>query len=274
MGRSRKAGGVMGLPRIVCRFSCGAASAVATKLTLAKYGSKRVVITYSNPGSEHPDNKRFMADCTAWFGQPVIVLESAKYADTWDVWEKERFIAGVQGAPCTGLLKRAPTYDFQQPGDVLVFGYTVEEKARAESFRRQNFEQAFETPLIEAGLSKSNCLAMIERAGIEIPMMYRLGYNNNNCIGCPKGGMGYWNKIRRDFPETFERMAALQRKLGPGSGFLRDHAAGRRITLDELDPDRGRHKDEPDVECSLMCHLAEDDITVAGRAALTEGEKS
>jgi hypothetical protein len=246
------------MSRIVCRFSCGAASAVATKLTLAKYGPEHVVITYSNPGSEHGDNERFLADCERWFGHPVTILKSEKYRDTWDVWERERFIAGVRGAPCTGLLKRAPTYAFQQPGDILVFGYTVEEKARAESFRRQNFEQVLETPLIDAGLSKADCLAIIERAGIELPTMYKLGYRNNNCIGCPKGGMGYWNKIRKDFPEVFERMAGLQRELGPGSGFLRDHAKSRRITLDELDPERGRHEDDPDIECSLMCHAAEE----------------
>lgn len=76
-------------------------------------------------------------------------------------------------------------------------------------------------------------------------------------------GMGYWNKIRRDFPETFERMADLQRKLGPGSGFLRDHAANRRITLDELEPSRGNHDNEPDIECSLMCHIAEAEISTA-----------
>ncbi len=249
------------MSRIVCRFSCGAASAVATKLTLSKYGHDQVVITYSDPGSEHPDNKRFLDDCVRWFNHSVTTLKSEKYADTWAVWEGERFIAGVAGAPCTGLLKRAPTYDFQQPGDILVFGYTVEERVRAESFRRQNFEQAFETPLIDAGLTKADCLAMIKRAGIELPAMYHLGYRNNNCIGCPKGGMGYWNKIRRDFPETFERMAALQRLLGAGSGFLKDHAKGRRITLDELAPERGNHQAEPDIECSLMCHISEDKIT-------------
>lgn len=248
------------LPRIVCRFSCGAASAVATKLTLAKYGHERVAVTYSNPGSEHPDNKRFLEDCQRWFDHPVTILRSDKYRDTWDVWGGERFIAGINGAPCTGLLKRAPTYAFQQTGDILVFGYTAEEVSRAESFRRQNFEQTLETPLIDAALTKGDCLAIIERAGIELPAMYRLGYNNNNCIGCPKGGMGYWNKIRRDFPDVFERMAALQRELGSGSGFLRDNAKGRRITLDELDPLRGRHDSEPDIECSLMCHAAEETI--------------
>jgi 3'-phosphoadenosine 5'-phosphosulfate sulfotransferase (PAPS reductase)/FAD synthetase len=245
------------MSRVVCRFSCGAASAVATKLTLAKYGADKVVITYSDTGSEHPDNHRFLADCEDWFKQSIIVLRSDKYVDTWDVWEKERFIVSARGAPCTGLLKRAPTYTFQKPGDILVFGYTIEERARAESFRRQNFEQPFETPLIEAGLTKSDCLAMIERAGIQLPVMYELGYHNNNCIGCPKGGKGYWNKIRRDFPDVFERMSELQRRLGNGSGFWPNPNSDGRLVLDDLHPEAGRHDEEPNIECSLLCHIAE-----------------
>lgn len=249
----------MTTPRIICRFSCGAASAIATKLTLRKYDRECVEITYSDPGSEHPDNKRFLADCQRWFNHPITTLKSDKYTDTWAVWEGVRFITSRQGAPCTGLLKREPTYEFTRPGDILVFGYTAEEKDRADDFRAQNFEVTFETPLIDAGLTKADCLAMIERAGIELPAMYRLGYHNNNCIGCPKGGMGYWNKIRKDFPETFERMAALQRELGPGSAFFREgrEKGAKRITLDQLAPDRGNHATEPNIECSLFCHSAE-----------------
>ncbi len=40
--------------------------------------------------------------------------------------------------------------------------------------------------------------------------MYDLGYPNNNCIGCVKGGMGYWNKIRKDFPEVFQKRAVAR----------------------------------------------------------------
>lgn len=251
-------------PRIVCRFSCGAASAVATKLTLRKYDPERVVITYSDTRSEHPDNKRFLADCQRWFNHEIIPLASDEYHDTWDVWETERFISSAKGAPCTGLLKREPTREFTRPTDILVFGYTADKRdvERAKNFREQNFEITFETPLIERGLTKADCLAMVERAGIEVPAMYKLGYQNNNCIGCPKGGMGYWNKIRVDFPETFERMAALQRELGPGSGFFREKD-GTRITLDDLDPTRGDFQNEPDIECSLLCHIAEQDLEAA-----------
>lgn len=245
--------------RVVCRFSCGAASAVATKLTLRKYDPELIVITYCDPGSEHPDNKRFLLDCQRWFNHEIITLKSSEYADTWDVWEKERFITSQKGAPCTGALKREPTYGFSRPDDILVFGYTAEECARADQFRRQNFELTLETPLIAAGLSKNDCLAMVQRAGIDLPVMYLLGYRNNNCIGCPKGGMGYWNKIRVDFPLVFERMAALQRKLGKGSGFWRERDTGERIMLDDLDPKRGNILTEPNVECSLFCHIAEMD---------------
>jgi 3'-phosphoadenosine 5'-phosphosulfate sulfotransferase (PAPS reductase)/FAD synthetase len=46
--------------RVICRFSCGAASAVATKLAIEKYG--KVEIYYNDTGSEHEDNPRFMKD--------------------------------------------------------------------------------------------------------------------------------------------------------------------------------------------------------------------
>lgn len=244
------------MARVVCRYSCGAASAVATKLAIKKYG--HVEITYCDPGSEHPDNVRFLADCERWFGQPVTVLRSDKFLDTWDVWERERFIASRYGAPCTGALKREPGLAFERPDDILVMGYTVEEVKRAESLRKQNFERVIETPLIEAGLTKSDCLAMIERAGIALPAMYLLGFQNNNCIGCPKGGRGYWNMIRKHFPAQFIRMAKLQRELDVAFWIEPD---GTKVYLDTLDPLRGVQHTEPNIDCSVLCHIAEDALT-------------
>lgn len=252
------------LPRIVCRFSCGAASAVATKLALAKYGNERVEITYSATNSEHSDNSRFMADCVRWYNKPITILTSSQYRDTWDVWEKERFIASRFGAPCTGALKREPAYAFEHPTDILVMGYTVDEVKRADRIRKQNFERIIETPLIEHGLEKSDCLALLERAGIDLPTMYLLGFQNNNCIGCPKGGRGYWNMIRKHFPAQFDRMAKLQRTLDVNFWQEPD---GSGLFLDQLDPNRGVQYDEPDIECSVMCHSAEDEI---GRGGITD----
>lgn len=83
--------------------------------------------------------------------------------------------------------------------------------------------------------------------GIRRPIMYDMGYPNNNCIGCVKGGMGYWNKIRVDFPEVFEKRAKLERELGS--------SCINGIYLDELEPDRGWMDMEIFPECGIMCYL-------------------
>jgi len=242
--------------RVLVWFSAGAASAVAAKLALAEHGHDKVVIAYTDPGSEHPDNARFIDECSEWFGHEVQRLKSEKYTDTWDVFLKTRYLVGPSGARCTAELKKKPRFSFQQPDDLQVFGYTAEEEHRAERFREQNPDVNLWTPLIDRGLTKSDCLAMIERAGIELPVMYKLGYLNNNCIGCPKGGMGYWNKIRRDFPDVFEKMSKVERELDVS--ILRDEQG--KIFLDELDPNRGNHQEEPNFECSLLCAISEQDI--------------
>jgi hypothetical protein len=99
--------------------------------------------------------------------------------------------------------------------------------------------------LIEKNISKRRCLFMIQEAGIELPTMYKLGYKNNNCIGCVKGGMGYWNNIRRDFPEAFSHMASLERKLNA--------SCINGTFLDELQLGKGRYEGEQNLECGLFC---------------------
>lgn len=248
--------------RIVVWFSAGAPSAVTAKLTLAEHGHDNVAIAYTNPGSEHPDNERFLTDCEAWFDHPVIRLHSDRYADTWDVWTKRRYLVGPTGALCTTELKKMVRFAFQRPDDIQCFGYTADEMHRVIRFRQQNPGVDLQTPLIGAGLTKADCLGMVDRAGIALPAMYLKGYENNNCIGCPKGGMGYWNKIRRDFPVTFDRMAKLERHLD--ATCLRD--VGEPLFLDQLDPTRGNYRDEANIECSLLCVLAEDTIEL-GKAS-------
>ena len=244
------------MTRTVCWFSAGAASAVATKLVLADPPTDDIVVAYTDPGSEHPDNKRFLTECEHWLETPIVRLRSAKYADTWQVFTEGRFLVSPYGALCTAELKKKVRYAFERPDDLQVFGYTAEEQHRADRFRQQNPGVNLLTPLIDRGLTKDDCLAIIQRAGIELPAMYRLGYRNNNCIGCVKGGMGYWNKIRRDFPDVFDRMAGIERDLN--ATILRDN--GQPLFLDELDPARGSHSDEPSFECSLLCTLAEQEL--------------
>ncbi len=239
--------------RLVCWFSCGATSAVAAKLALEVFPDLEPHVVYHDTRSEHPDNKRFLADCEEWLGLDIEQNSSMKYRDIWDVFKRERGIVGVKGAKCTGVLKREPARLYAREGDVQVFGFDRSENFRLRRFRHNNPEIHIEAPLIDAGYSKARCLEVLASAGIELPMMYRLGYRNNNCIGCPKGGQGYWNMIRCDFPEVFERMAKLERELNVA---INKSYAGdgkrKRVFLDELDPAAGRGFIEP-MDCGLFC---------------------
>lgn len=74
-------------------------------------------------------------------------------------------------------------------------------------------------------------------------------YDHANCVGCPKGGKGYWNKIRIDFPDVFERMANLEESLGRT---VLKHQ-GKPLFLRDLDPSAGRNKPIPPIACDIMC---------------------
>ena len=253
--------------RIVSWFSCGAASTVATKLVLSEKPNAPIIIAYTEVMEEHPDNRRFLKECEKWFGQEIIILRNEDYSGSiYEVFRKTRFLKGPHGAACTRLLKKSVRKEFQQPGDIQIFGYTADktDKDRADRLIDANPELCFRVPLIEQNLTKADCLAMIERAGIKLPTMYLLGYQNNNCIGCVKGEAGYWNKIRRDFPEVFERMAQMEEQLGRTVCKREWTENGKRmierIPLRQLSPDAGKYDEEPDIECSIFCHMAEKEI--------------
>jgi 3'-phosphoadenosine 5'-phosphosulfate sulfotransferase (PAPS reductase)/FAD synthetase len=241
--------------RTLSWFSCGAASAVATKLV------PNAIPVYCETGAEHPDNARFLADCEAWFGRTVTRLHSDKYADTWDVWEKRRYLAGVSGATCTVELKVSPRLSFQRPTDIHVFGYTADKSdvERAARLRANYPELRIETPLIDRGLNKAACLDMIARAGIKVPPLYALGFQNNNCIPCVKAtSPAYWALVRQHFPEQFNRMAKLSRELDVRLCRINDV----RSFIDEI-PEGHSTLNPIQPACDFLCHLAEQDLLAA-----------
>jgi hypothetical protein len=250
--------------RIVCQFSCGAASAVATKLTISVYGADRCVILNAFIKEEHADNRRFAVDCERWFGQSIVNLRDTKYdASAIKVFETVGYIRGIRGASCTTRIKRGLLDKWKKPDDIMVLGFTAEEQERADDFREMNPDKEVMFPLIERGLTKEDCKAMVERAGIKLPAMYLLGYDNANCIGCVKGGLGYFRAVREDFPNQFERLAQAEDKVaglhGENAYILRHRSGplkGQRFPLREL-PAGIAHRGDPLPSCGLFCESAE-----------------
>lgn len=230
---------------VIAWFSCGCVSAIACYMAVSKFNFVRIY--YIDTGQEHPDNIRFLHQCEEWYQLPIRVVKNEKFSDAFDVCEKTRYLNGPSGARCTLELKKKMRWkieDEQGAWHAQVFGFDATEERRAKRFCEQYPEAKAIFPVYDAKLTKQECLALLKKHNIGIPMMYKLGYRNNNCIGCVKGGIGYWARIRKDFPMQFARMASLERSIG--------HSCINGCYLDELPADAALLP--PIVpSCSLFC---------------------
>lgn len=247
--------------RTLIWWSTGAASAVAARLALRE--EPEALIVRCETGNEDPDNYRFEADVMRRLNASVTVLKSDKYADVPEVWRARQYMAGINGAPCTVEMKIAPRLAFQRPTDVHVFGYTAD-SGDIERFARlkANYpELTVRAPLIEKGITKDACLAMVQQWGIDLPRSYEMGFPNANCLqsGCVKAtSPAYWALYRQRFPENFARTAALARELGARLARVN----GQRVFIDDVPVDHPT-SDPLVPTCDFLCHLAGMDLEAA-----------
>jgi 3'-phosphoadenosine 5'-phosphosulfate sulfotransferase (PAPS reductase)/FAD synthetase len=229
-------------------FSGGITSAVAIKKCVDS--GSNMQIYFFETGQHHPDNMRFLKDCEKWFGQKIHIMRNKKAGSVKQVLEKG-YINSPGGAFCTHQLKKKVRQQLEGliDYDAQIFGfeYSPKQIKRAERFVEQYPEAKGIFPLIEGKITKDDCFKEVTRAGIELPEMYNLGFNNSNCIGCVKGGKGYWNKTRKLFPEIFEQTAKLERMAG--------HSCINGMFLDELPVDAGRHDDISLPDCGVICEI-------------------
>lgn len=249
------------MPRTIAWWSTGAASAVMARMCLQD--KPEAIIARCETNNEDPDNYRFEADVMRRLNRSVMLLKSEKYDSVWDVWQGERYMAGIHGAPCTGEMKIAPRIAFQLPTDIHVFGYTADAQD-VERFERlkNNFpELTVRAILIERGITKAASIALVEDWGVALPRSYAMGFPNANCLqtGCVKAtSPDYWSLYRLRFPDNFARTAAYAREIGARLTRIK----GERIFIDEIPA--GWPTTNPIVPaCDFLCHLAAQDLEAA-----------
>ncbi len=243
------------MSRTLIWWSTGAASAVTAKLML--WRDPNALIVRCETSNEDPDNYRFEADVMKALNRSVTLLKSEKYDSVWDVFEKRRYMCGRDGAACTLQMKVMPRLEFQRPTDIHVFGYTADSRdvTRYELLKANYPELILRAPLIEQGVTKAACMALVERWGIALPRSYAMGFPNANCLqtGCVKAtSPNYWALYRKHFPEQFARTAALARDIGKRLTRINDE----RIFIEEIPADWPTT--EPIAPaCDFLCQIAE-----------------
>lgn len=177
----------------VAWFSAGVSSAVAIKLDIQNIDK----IIYIHIDDQHEDTLRFINDCQNWFKKEVEIWQS-KLCNVENALLASGYVNSPYGSPCTVMLKKRLRKDWEKKHPEIksyVWGMDLSEKDRADRLiiAMPKYEHCF--PLIEKSIGKKEAHQILLASGIKRPYMYDLGYPNNNCIGCVKGGKGYWNKI-------------------------------------------------------------------------------
>jgi hypothetical protein len=243
----------------VCWFSCGITSAISCKIAIENYGIENCLIVYIGIKTSHTDNERFIENCEKWFNKKILTINGI-FEDQFQVIEKIKFINSPFGASCTSKLKKDVRLNFTKKlqkkyskvNQVFGFEYSKKEFNRALRFKEQNPETNPIFPLIERKIDKKTAFYILEKQGIKKPKMYELGFQNNNCIGCVKGGMGYWNKIKKEFPQTFEKMVEIENKI--------NHSCIKNKFLKDLKDNEGNFENEILPDCGLFCEIEFSDL--------------
>lgn len=206
---------------VICWWSGGITSAVACKIAIDTFHHDNCRVIMIDTKNEHSDTYRFKADCEEWYGVEIetITAIGKKYNSIEDVWYEYESLNVAHGAICSSELKIEVRKDFQRKNkysyQVFGFDFIPREFNRAKNMKNNYLSAHPIFPLLMFGYSKADCLKIVERAGIQIPYAYKLGFDNNNCLktGCVQGGIGYWKKYRKIFPFEFDEMAEREHEL-------------------------------------------------------------
>lgn len=128
----------------------------------------------------------------------------------------------ARGAICSKELKTRVREAWQRDNEYAhqVFGFDAKEMNRAKALALNYPDTKPIFPLLMYAYTKKDCFRIVEIEGIEIPAAYKMGFHNNNCLqtGCVQAGLGYWQKMQREFPEKFQAMADMEHKLTNNAG--------------------------------------------------------
>jgi len=255
---------------VIAWWSGGVTSAVACKIAIDFFGIENVRVIFIDTLNEDIDTYRFKIDCEEWYGKEIEVARRLEYGNIKEVWYKFLSLNVAHGAICSSELKRDLRVRIlrENSWSYNIFGFDIDEPKRAKAMAKNYPEAEPLFPLLFKGLSKKDCIKIINAANVEIPRAYKLGLNNNNCLqtGCVQGGIGYWQMMKSLIPDNFYKMARVEHELTDLKGepvtMLRDQSKNGGLVFLLPHPDYPLMKDismmkgrppEPLTDCNGFC---------------------
>lgn len=211
-------------------YSGGMGSFMTAKRVIEKYGKEEVVLLFTDTMIEDEDLYRFLDQSSDYLGVPVTKIADGR--TPWEVYEKERFIGNSRIAPCSHILKQEMSAKWLKehygPNEcVLYLGIDWTEEHRKAKPIKNWKPYTVEFPMCdEPYLTKEDYLEELEKAKIDVPRLYKMGFAHNNCGGfCCRAGQGHFINLLQQMPERFkfheEKEQELREYLGKDYSILR-----------------------------------------------------
>lgn len=208
-------------------FSGGVGSYFASKRVIEKHGKENVILFFTDTKMEDPDLYRFMQDAVAKLDCEFVTISDGR--TPWGIFEDEMFIGNSRIANCSKELKKRLSKrwikkNFKPYNCILYLGIDWTEEHRKASPIKAWHPYKVEFPMCEEPyIDKKQMLELLKEDGIEVPRLYKLGYEHNNCGGfCVRAGQGHFKHLYETQPELYlwheEKERALSKKIFEATG--------------------------------------------------------
>lgn len=196
-------------------YSTGISSWFVTKILIAKHNN--VLCVFADTKLEHESNYRFLEQSVQQLGCKLIHLQDGR--DIFQLWRDKKAIANNRMPFCSIELKskvcKKYIADNFSPGNcILYFGISNDEEKRTAKIEANWHPYGCEFPLLNLDISKSAMIKLAESEGLEIPLMYKLGFNHANCSGaCVRAGKKQWLVLIEKLPEVYQQWELEEEKM-------------------------------------------------------------
>jgi len=218
----------------VVMYSGGLASWGAAKRCIERYGVDNVQLMFADTMMEDDDLHRFMKETVAEMGVQLVILADGR--TPWEVFKDVRFLGNTRVDPCSRALKREPIRkwieDSYEPHEVTIhMGMDWSEAHRLERARPYWEPYIIDAPLLWDLVGKPQLMKELAALDIELPRLYKLGFQHNNCGGfCIKAGQANFKLLLESMPERYaeheQEEEKLRAYLDADVAILRDRTGG------------------------------------------------
>ena len=166
---------------------------------------------FSDPGREDPGTYRVVEGFVSG-GYPVTVLHPIVEGTTNIADWCRKLGHGPFRAfrSCTDKWKHRPLEKYFKKPCIVFLGIAYDERHRARITRSKNGKFLYLYPLVDAGITRKDCVQIIKDAGLPVPP-------KSGCTICPFQSRASWWRLARQSPDRFweaVEIDELSKKIG------------------------------------------------------------